>query len=66
MDWIIPPNPNLNKWKEICDYTQADTLSKWGPNEHFPEYQILQQKKTLSLIHPTQSLSIPPNPTIDI
>ena len=61
---FIPPNPNLHKWKEICEYTQADTLSEWGPNEHFLEYQILQ--KTLWLIHPTQSHSIPPNPTIDV
>ena len=63
---FIPPNPNVHKWKQICEYTQADTLLEWGPNEHFLEYQILQQKKTLSLIHPTQSHSIPPNPTIDV
>ena len=61
---FIPPNPNVHKWKKICEYTQADTLLEWGPNEHFLEYQILQ--KTLWLIHPTQSHSIPPNPTIDV
>ena len=62
---FIPPNLNLHKWKEIFEYTQADTLSEWGPNEHFLECQILQQK-TLFIIHPTQSHSIPPNPTIDV
>ena len=61
---FIPPNPSVQKWKKICEYTQADTLLEWGPNEHFLEYQILQ--KTLWLIHPTQSHSIPPNPTIDV
>ena len=58
---FIPPNPNLHKWKEICEYTQADTLSEWGPNEHFLEYQILHTKNIVSHsshpipLHPTQS-----------
>ena len=58
---FIPPNLNLHKWKEICEYTQADTLSEWGPNEHFLECQILQQKNTVYHsshpipLHPTQS-----------
>ena len=47
---FIPPNPNLHKWKEICEYTQADTLSEWGPNEHFLEYHCLS--------------FTPPNPTL--
>ena len=68
---FMPPNLNLHKWKEICEYTQADTLSEWGPNEHFLEYKILQ-KNIVSYssypipLHPTQSHSIPPNPTIDV
>ena len=47
---FIPPNPNHPKLKEICEYTQVDTLSEWGPNEHFLEYHCLS--------------FTPPNPTL--
>ena len=59
---FIPPNPNVHKWKKICEYTQADTFL--GDQMNVSWYTILQ--KTLWLIHPTQSHSIPPNPTIDV
>ena len=60
----FPTKSKPSQMKGNREYTQADTLLEWGPNEHFLEYQILQ--KTLWLIHPTQSHSIPPNPTIDV